>query len=295
MERFFSKILRKSKVTAFIELGRPWNAVIVAVFAIIGCLLAGLQVFWIFLIAAIVSFLIYVAGVSLNDVCDIEVDFINMPYRPLERFQLTVKEALYFIFFSYLIALLISFFVSIIYFLTALLMIFVTYVYSAPPFSLNKRGVIGNFILAFGSVFTTAYSGYVLATGSLNVPIQILFPLISLTLFFAFFTIIKDFKDAYGDSIRRKRTLVVKWGAKKTSLVNILGTLIFFPLTIFIFYSLFQNILFAILSFALLVLLLFFEIKIFNKPSQDIGEKYWGLSRIVMLLFTILLISSFYI
>lgn len=295
MERFFSKILKRSKVTAFIELGRPWNALIVAIFAIIGCLLAESQVFWIFLIAAIVSFLIYVAGVSLNDVCDMDVDFINMPYRPLERFQLTVKEALYFIFFSYLIAILISLFVSITYFLTALLMIFVTYVYSAPPFSLNKRGVIGNFILAFGSVFTTAYSGYVLATGSLNITVQILFPLISLTLFFAFFTIIKDFKDAYGDSIRRKKTLVVKWGAKKTSLVNILGTSIFFPLTIFIFYSLFQNILFAILSFALLVLLLFFEIKIFNKPSQDIGEKYWGLSRIVMLLFTILLVSSFYI
>ena len=295
MERFFSKILKRSKVTAFIELGRPWNAIIVAIFAIIGCLLAGSQVFWIFLIAAIVSFLIYIAGVSLNDVCDMDVDFINMPYRPLERFQLTVKEALYFIFFSYLIAIVISLFVSILYFLTALLMIFVTYVYSAPPFSLNKKGIIGNFILAFGSVFTTAYSGYVLATGSLNISIQVLIPLTSLTFFFAFFTIIKDFKDAFGDSMRRKRTLVVKWGTRKTSLINIVGTLIFFPITIFMFYSLFQNILFAILSSVLFILLLFFEIKIFNKPSQDIGEKYWGLSRIVMLLFTILLVSSFYI
>jgi len=295
MERFFSKILKRNKVTAFIELGRPWNAIIVAIFAIIGCLLAGSQAFWIFLIATVVSFLIYIAGASLNDVCDVDVDFINMPYRPIERYQLTIKEALYFILFFYLIAIIISFFASIQYFLTALLMIAVTYIYSAPPLSLNKRGIIGNLILAFGSVFTTAYSGYVLATGSLNISIQILIPLTSLTFFFAFFTIIKDFKDAYGDSIRRKRTLVVKWGAKKTSLINIFGTLIFFSLTIFMFYSLFQNILFIILSSVLLVSLLFFEIKIFNKPSQDVGEKYWGLSRIVMLFFTILLISSFYI
>ncbi len=173
-------------------------------------------------------------------------------------------------------------------------MIAVTYIYSGPPFSAKDKGIVGNLVLAFGSVFTTAYSGYFLSTNNFNIPMSFLLPLTSLTLFFAFFTILKDFKDTKGDRIRKKGTLAILIGIKNASLINIIGTVIFFPLTILIFNNIIQNFLFVISSLILFSLLLVLELIFYKRPSPRNGEKCWGLSRIVVLFFVIILVYSLF-
>jgi len=42
MEKFFLKLLARSKATSFIELGRPWNGVLTGLFALLGTAIGGL-------------------------------------------------------------------------------------------------------------------------------------------------------------------------------------------------------------------------------------------------------------
>ena len=96
MERLFSKIMKKSKITSFIELGRPWNGIAVMLFSILGMLLSGeiMPNFW--FVLPLVVLLIYSGSSALNDLFDIKVDSINMPFRPLERGSLKIKDVIIF-------------------------------------------------------------------------------------------------------------------------------------------------------------------------------------------------------
>ena len=287
MERFFSKIMKKSKITSFIELGRPWNGISVILLSILGFTLTSTVVnLWSISVLSIVVFLIYTGSSALNDLFDIRVDSVNMPFRPLERGSLKVNYASYFCLACYLLGNVIALFISIEFFISILLMSISSIVYSIPPISLKDRLFMGNLNLGFASAFTTVYAGYVIATNSLIMTNEILFQALSLMLLFSFFSILKDFKDRGGDDIYNKKTIATKYGIKNASKINIIGTLIFFPLTIITFYYLsFQNLLFVSLSSLLFLAVLIPEIRVFKNPTQRMGEMSWGFGRIAFLFF----------
>jgi 4-hydroxybenzoate polyprenyltransferase len=291
MERFFSRLLRKGKKTSFIELSRPWNSISVTLFSILGMILTGGSIpnFW--FVLPIIVLLIYSGSSALNDVFDIKVDSINMPFRPLERGSLKVKDVLFFCIIMYSLGNIIALSISLQFFLSILLMSVSSILYSLPPISLKDRGFIGNLNLAFASAFTTLYSGYVFLTNNLVLTYSLFIQATSLTFLFAFFSILKDFKDLGGDKIHNKKTIVIKYGMKNASIINIIGTLIFFPITIATFYYLnFQNLLFILLSSILFIAILIPEIKIYKNPTQKTGENSWSLGRFI---FLFLIISLF--
>ena len=145
---------------------------------------------------------------------------------------------------------------------------------------------LGNIGLGFVSIFTTIYAGFVLSTNSLIIPYELLIQAISLMFLFSFFSLLKDFKDKSGDNIYNKKTIATKYGIKNASKINIIGTLIFFPITILAFYYLtFQNILFIAISSILFIALMMPEIKVYRNPTQKVGESSWGIGRIIFLFF----------
>jgi 4-hydroxybenzoate polyprenyltransferase len=291
MERLFSKILSKNKITSFIDLVRPWNSATVALISLLGIKLAGDYLPNLWFILPLIVFIIYNGSTALNDIFDIRVDTINMPFRPLERGSLKVKSVINFCIFSYILGNLIALLVSFQFFLSILLMSLSGILYSMPPISLKDRGILGNFDLGFASAFTTLYAGYVISTNSLIISYNILTSMIVLTILFTFFSILKDFKDLKGDKIHKKRTIANTYGIRSASKINIIGTLLFFPITIITFYYLnIQSLLFIITSFSLFIALLLVELKVLKSPTQQTGEKAWGLGRFIFLIFILTLL-----
>lgn len=287
MERFFSSIMSKGKITSFIELGRPWNSISVILLSILGFIFSASAISpWSISILSIVVFLIYTGSSALNDLFDIKVDSVNMPFRPLERGSIKIKSVVIFCIVCYLIGNAIALLVSLQFFVSIMIMSLSSIVYSIPPISLKDRLFLGNLNLGFVSAFTTIYAGYVLSTNSLIMPYEILFQALSLMFLFSFFSVLKDFKDRSGDNLHNKKTITTKYGIKNASKINIIGTMIFFPITVFAFYYLsFQNVLFILISSLLFVALLIPEIKVYRNPIQKVGENSWGLGRIVFLFF----------
>lgn len=293
MERILARKFGKGKMASLIEAGRPWNSIIVVLLSVLGFMLSSqsLPSFLNVLILATTTFLIYNGCTTLNDLYDIKVDSVNMPFRPLERGSLKVKDVIYYSVFSYAFGIMISLLVSFQFFVSILLMFFSSITYSLPPFSLERRGFLGNVNLGFASVFTTLYAGMVLATGGLAISEAFLLQVLSFTLLFSFFCILKDFKDFKGDKIHNKRTIAVKHGIKNASRINIIGTLVSFPLTILVFYFFsFQNSLFLLSSSILFVLLMMQEFKVYKSPDEATGEKAWSIGRIVFLVFSLSLL-----
>lgn len=287
MERFFSKLLEKNKITSLLELGRPWNSLSVIILSILGFVLSSTTVnFLPILILTVVVFLIYNGSSALNDLFDMKVDSINMPFRPLERGSIKVKDVIIFCSACYLLGNALALYVSVNFFLSILLMSIVSIAYSAPPVSLKDRVFLGNISLGFISMFTTIYAGFVLSTNTLIITNQILLQSVALTLLFSFFSILKDFKDMGGDDIHGKKTIVTKYGVKNASRLNMIGTVIFYPVTILTFYHMsFQNLSFIILSGILFIALMIPEIKVYKNPTKKTGEISWSFGRITFLFF----------
>jgi len=296
MERLFASLFKGRGIFfAFLEVGRPWNGTIAWLFSVLGAslVLGTPPTLATIFIMFIVTLLVYMGGSSLNDAFDTDVDSINMPYRPIERGDLTVKNVIYFSLALYLIALVFSAFQSFLYFLTAIFMIITTLIYSSPPLSLKNRGILGNFGLAVGTVFATSYSGAVLVTNNPFVKLNFLVPIISLTMFFTFFCIMKEFKDYKGDNVGKKKTLVITHGIKKASFLNITGTFTFFLISVMTFYYMFKSTLLVFLSTIVLLFLLFFEIIIYKKQEKKLAENAWAFGRFTILLFLLLLLFQF--
>ncbi|MBN2202797.1 MAG: UbiA family prenyltransferase [Candidatus Aenigmarchaeota archaeon] len=287
MERFFSKLMKRNKITAFLELGRPWNSLSVILLSLLGFILYSSSIeLWSVFVLTVVVFLIYNGSSAINDLFDMKVDSINMPFRPLERGSIKAKDVMIFCALCYVLGNAIALLISFNFFVSILIMSTVSIFYSAPPISLKDRIFLGNLGLGFVSMFTTLYAGYVMSTNSLIMSSQLLLQATSLTLLFSFFSILKDFKDIGGDNIHGKKTVVTRLGAKKASMLNILGTSVFFLTTILIFYlTSFQNYFFVLISSVIFLLILIPLTKIYKNPTQETGEKYWGMGRLIFLFF----------
>lgn len=290
MERFFSKILPKTKVASLIELGRPWNGVACSLIALISMFLvaSSFPSILVLLSVALVMLFIYVAGTTLNDIYDIGIDAVNMPYRPLGQNKISRKEAIVFSVFLYVLSFLISVFLGLNFFLIVLLYAFCSVIYSFPPISFENRGFLAQLELAFTCAFLPSYAGAVLVLNTFVIPLSVLFTICSLTLLFSFVFIIKDFKDVKGDANGGKNTLALQIGVRRAKAVSVLGTLVFFPLTIFLFNSFFENLFFLVVSIPVFFALIYFEYSSDKKP-----EKMFAFARLdLLLLFLILLLFS---
>lgn len=152
----------------------------------------------------------------LNNIMDVEFDKINKPKRPLPSGKIKISDAKILCVLCFLISLIFGFLVSLLSFILMLAFIVLAYVYSVPPFRLNKyfwgSSLIGGIeysvipcVLVWqsiGSTFSTTF-----------------FVVFYLLIFFG--PIIKDFEDVINEKKRGYKTIPILIG-KKNSAVLIL-------------------------------------------------------------------------
>lgn len=172
IERSFAKYWKDIKFLSLLELGRPWNGLIIGIVAVLGVFLFSLTMPSLFdLLRIFLSFFfVYMGGTTLNDVYGIETDKVNMPFRPLQSGRVTLSEAYLFAFSSYIISLLITLSLGFSFLLVYFVFLILSFLYSVPPISLEKSGIIGNLTLAIVTILVPAIAGAAFASNEFNFP-----------------------------------------------------------------------------------------------------------------------------
>jgi len=293
IERHFAKYGAESKFLSLLELGRPWNGSISGIIALLGCFLVSKEPLSLFdAIRIFLSFLfLWMGGAIINDLQDINIDKINMPFRPLQSGRVTLSEARTFSFLLYVGGLLLALSLGFNFFALFLLFFVLTVFYSVPPISLQRRGVLSNFTMAIVFVFIPAVTGAVFVYGLVNFSVFFWMAILCLTILFGFCLIMKDFKDIRGDKRHGKKTFVVRVSLKNARWTSVIGTVMFFPLTTYFFSRLFDyQFIFALLSGVIYVFLVYIEIKDTKKYIPIEEDKRFGEVRLTLLCYVILLL-----
>jgi len=288
MEYTFSRILSRNKWLSLIQLGRPWNALLTGLLALLGILLIpqGIPSSTIALGAFFTFFFAYMAGATVNDIFDILVDSINMPYRPLQQKTVSKKEAWLFSLIMHAVALGLSFMLDFKLFLLVIAFFVLSIFYSIPPVMFSRRSIWGQVELVVCTISLPIYSGIVLASNSFLPPVTVIPALSTLSLFFIFLLILKDFKDILGDEIKSKGTFVSRKGETKALMVMVVGSVVFFSLTTLFFYQIFNNLFFILVSNVILIFLLKTELQVISSPEIGFTE-----ARIIMLFYVLSLLA----
>ncbi|PIU21321.1 MAG: hypothetical protein COT15_03105 [Candidatus Diapherotrites archaeon CG08_land_8_20_14_0_20_34_12] len=232
MEREIAKFgYNKGKLFALMELGRPWNAGILGLFAIVGFLLTK-NAIGINVIYAFFSFVfLYLAGTTVNDIFGLETDKINISVRPLPSGRVTLKEAWMFSLFFYALGLLVAYFIGFYFMFWALAFCILSFLYSMKPISLDSRWYSKSLVLAIVTVFIPLNGGASIISGKIVQDMAINYIGLGLSAFFLFVATTNDLKDMKGDAKTGKKTLALLLGEKRTLQISALGVSIFFLIT----------------------------------------------------------------
>lgn len=244
-----------------------------------------------FLLLALSSIFIAIAGYVINDINDIKADEMNKPNRVFVGNKLPVKTAnnLFLIFNS--LGLLIGFYLTIYihknsFFIIYIIISLLLYRYAI---DLKKRYITSNIVVSFIiflSILIVPIFDIVPATNSFNKESQIvIFKLVFTISLFAFFLtlireILKDLEDILGDKIIHARTIPIINGEAKTKIILIiLSFLLFIAVNIFAYQNFSTHIIFSLYLTGFVSLpLLYFGFKI---KSSNTKKEYHRLSNIL--------------
>jgi geranylgeranylglycerol-phosphate geranylgeranyltransferase len=208
----------------YFKLSRPANLALVATVVLItATFFTPFPSIWRFLLVVLCPTFITAAGNALNDMCDIEIDRINKPLRPLPSGTLSVEGARVFMIAMFILgniaALLLGFgslFISL-FVATPLL-----YWYA---YRLRHVALVGNVIVAFLSALTFIFAAQAFGNIKLGyVPFVFTF-IISLIR-----EIVKDLEDLNGDEAHDSKTLPVMVGETPTRIIAGIMTALFIPI-----------------------------------------------------------------
>ena len=206
------------KTADFVELLRPFT--LIAPFVGVGCgamMGAGatgipvdsgliLQI----LTAAFSAALLNGASNIFNQACDVEVDRINKPSRPLPSGRVKIGEATLAAGATYSLALLLAAFVNVPFFLLAASAAFLTILYSWHPVRLKNHGWIANATIAVSRGLILTVAGWSVAASPFSPVPWFIGSIFGLFLLGAAST--KDFADIAGDEKYGARTLPIMYG-----------------------------------------------------------------------------------
>ncbi|GAB4306092.1 MAG: UbiA family prenyltransferase [Methanobacteriaceae archaeon] len=197
-------------MNAYIEILRPWNALMAVIAVILVALISGnfsLDVF----LACVVVFIVTGAGNSINDYFDHKIDAINKPERPIPSGRITLKTAgIYsvFLFISGIsIAFIINFLLGIIALLSSFLMVYYAY-------DLKRRCIIGNLSISFLTGLCFVFGG--IAVGEIINSVYLGFYAFLMTMARE---IVKDMEDVEGDKEEGASTFPIIYGNRKASIL----------------------------------------------------------------------------
>ena len=250
-----------------------------------------------FLLLALSSILIAIAGYVINDINDIKADEINKPNRVFVGNKLPIKTAnnLFLIFNS--LGLLIGFYLTIYihknsFFIIYIIISLLLYRYAI---DLKKRYITNNIVISFIiflSILIVPVFDIVPATNSFNKESQIvIFKLVFIISLFAFFLtlireILKDLEDILGDKIIHARTIPIINGEAKTKIILIiLSFLLFLAVNLFAYQNFSTHMVFSLYLAGFVSLpLLYFGFKIKSSSTKKEYHQLSNILKAVMLL-----------
>lgn len=201
------------RLTAFIELARPVNAVIALVGVVVGAVLGARRAGWTSaaiwgtVAVSLATALILAAGNALNDACDVEIDRVNRPNRPIPSSRLTRRDAVVFAVGCVLVGWTLAWGVGAFAFVVSVVAAGLLAVYAL---MLKRTALGGNLVvgaLASGAVFAGGVA--------VNSPAATSIPALFVFVFTVAREILKDVEDVEGDRRGGARTAVVRWGIRR--------------------------------------------------------------------------------
>lgn len=214
----------KWNIKPFIMLGRPANMGLVTVVILISsAFYSPYPPVWRVLLAILCVIFITAAGNTLNDICDVEIDRINKPKRPLPAGDISPQQAKVFMYVLFvlgnIIALILGFwnlFISL-FIVTPML-----YWYA---YRLRNIPLWGNIVIALLSSMTFIFAAA--AFGELHV---VYVPALYCFMISLIREIVKDLEDLKGDGANNSNTLPVSVGEEATRVIVGIMILCFLPL-----------------------------------------------------------------
>ena len=194
------------KILFFIELSRPINGLIAFISVFLGALLAAgsLSPLINVLIVAIAALLLLSAGNALNDFCDLRIDKINKPHRPIPSGRIDRKEALTFAIVLLGIGTCMGMLINWTAFLIAItvsvcLVLYATRLKQMPLAGNIAIGTLTALVFISGGVAVDAIKGTII-------------PALFACLFTTAREIVKDIEDVEGDKRVDAKTAPILWG-----------------------------------------------------------------------------------
>jgi len=200
---------------ALLELTRPTTVLLAAAAVILAIIVGKGDIFYISLaIPAIVAVsCITAAGNVINDYCDVKIDKINQPSRPLPSGRVSLESAKFFAFLLFTVGIFFSLFLPLLCIIIAVANSFLLVIYAM---FFKKSGFLGNLIVScmIASLFVFGAA----PTGQIIIGV-----FLAIMAFFASAVreVLKDMEDVLGDKLGGAKTLPTGRGKKKTEAIVI--------------------------------------------------------------------------
>lgn len=186
--------IASSKAFAFFRLARIENCLIVVVCALLGVHLAGgILVQSEALTAAIAAGLVLAFGNIINDICDVDVDRLAKPHRPIPSGRVTTSQAVAISAICAVGASLLGLHLGRGHFLVVAVMLLLSLVYSM---KLKRTPLLGNLLVAAQSGFVVAFGASVYSITNVSVWAAALMVFLAILVF----EVVKDLEDEEGDA-----------------------------------------------------------------------------------------------
>lgn len=208
----------------YVKLSRPMNLLLVATVVLIAwTLFTPLPNFWRVFLVIIATTTITAGGNALNDMCDIEIDRINKPNRPLPSGMINEDSARIFMIAMFVVG-------NVAGLVLGFWSLFITLFVATPllfwyAHRLRHIALVGNIVVAFLSALAFVFAAQ--AFGSIRlgyVPFVLTFILSVIR------EIVKDLEDVNGDEAQDSKTLPVMIGETPTRIITGIMILFFLPI-----------------------------------------------------------------
>lgn len=262
----------------YIKLIRPLNCLITFLTVIVAAFIASENSFPFAIIVsgAIAAFLVAAAGNVINDYFDVEIDKIAHPDRPLITGNIEKKRALYFYLILNVIAILISYFISLVVFGIVVLSAVLLLLYS---FTLKRVILFGNFTVAWLTGMVFLFGG-VLA-GNIYAAVV---PAIFAFMINFIREIVKDIQDIKGDLNAGIITFPSRFGIDKTMVIIFVLTITLILITFHPFiFSYYRIEYFLVIMIIVNPVLVYFLKSLYNNNSPENLKKLSGVLKLNML------------
>ena len=267
----------KNKFFAHLETWRLYTVVWCGLVSLIGACIAygGLPPLIIAILSLIIPMTGWIAGLYLSDFLDRKLDAIQKPHRPIPSGRIKPKEALVFGGIFALTGFILSFLLSTYNIILVFVVAGLVFAYA----KLSKsRGITGN--VNRGIVTVVSYFFGVFSTNQNIQTIPIYIWLISIVFLFhdTNSNLVGAIRDIEGDKKGGYETIPVKYGIRKSIVISLFLTIIWFSIAIFLpYYYKFLKVDFyfiMILDLLILISLYFYLYKATNNYTREKGLKF---------------------